>query len=61
MRPGVLDCSYDKSEILDCYNRIMNGKRCTRDTLYGDGHAGEKIAAVIESLEDISINKRLCY
>ncbi len=58
---NVIDCDYDVSEISRAYMHIVESPRCNGETLYGNGHAGEEIARVIDSLGEISINKRLNY
>ena len=58
---NVWDCDYSKEMILEKYKEIISSPRCERDTLYGDGHAGERIAEVIENLHNITINKLLTY
>lgn len=58
---NVIDCDYSIEQILNAYHTIITTPRCTGEHLYGDGHAGEKIAAVIAGLHGITINKRLAY
>lgn len=58
---NVIDVDYNKEEILEAYQTILNSERKPGDTLYGDGKAGEKIAEVIASLNDVPINKILSY
>ncbi|MBO4389009.1 MAG: UDP-N-acetylglucosamine 2-epimerase (hydrolyzing) [Spirochaetales bacterium] len=58
---NVIDCDYNPEEILNAYHTIVSSPRCERDELYGDGHAGEKIAEVIHNLGNIAINKILAY
>jgi UDP-hydrolysing UDP-N-acetyl-D-glucosamine 2-epimerase len=58
---NVIDCEYDKKQILDSYKKIITSNRPEGEGLYGNGHAGEEIARVIASLYEISINKILSY
>lgn len=58
---NVIDCNYDINEILNAYHTIISNDRCPMDCLYGDGHAGERIAEVIENLGTIHVNKILAY
>lgn len=58
---NVIDCDYDKDHILSAYKHCILLKRNKGECLYGNGHAGEKIANVIASLEDICIKKMLNY
>lgn len=58
---NVIDVDYDELQIDQAYMRIVNEGRKECDNLYGDGHAGERIADVIESLKDIGVNKMLTY
>ncbi len=56
---NVTDVGYDKAEILAGIARNAEKPR-VQSTLYGDGHAGERIAKVIESVE-LSSSKKLAY
>ncbi len=58
---NVIDCEYDSDQILKAYHHILSSPKCEKDTLYGDGHAGERIADVIAKLDNITINKILGY
>lgn len=58
---NVIDMPYDTEKILEAYNTIENSERKAGEHLYGNGKAGEKIAEVIASLENVSINKILQY
>lgn len=58
---NVIDVPYESEKILEAYQKIATSEREAGENLYGDGHAGQKIAKVIASLENISINKMLSY
>lgn len=58
---NVVDVDYDETQINDAYYRILKEGRKPGETLYGDGHAGERIADVIASLGDIKVEKKLVY
>jgi UDP-hydrolysing UDP-N-acetyl-D-glucosamine 2-epimerase len=58
---NVLDVGYSRSAIVGAIERHrVNGGRYPQDTLYGDGRAGERIAALLAS-EPLQIEKRLQY
>ena len=58
---NVIDCDYVMEDIISAYDCIMSKHSVESDTLYGDGHAGERIAQIIDSFKTINIDKRLCY
>lgn len=58
---NVWDVSFDVNEILNAYQKILETPPLEGETLYGDGHAGEKIAEIIASLDHISTDKILNY
>lgn len=58
---NVIDCDYDTQAILDAYKKILERGKIEGEPLYGNGNAGEEIARVIASLENITINKILQY
>jgi UDP-hydrolysing UDP-N-acetyl-D-glucosamine 2-epimerase len=57
---NVQDVNYDADEILAAIRRQMKVGRYAPDTLYGDGHAGEKIAQALATATP-QIEKRLAY
>jgi UDP-hydrolysing UDP-N-acetyl-D-glucosamine 2-epimerase len=57
---NVLDVDYDRRHILRAIERHLGNGRYPQDTLYGDGRAGERIAALLET-EPLRIEKRLSY
>lgn len=58
---NVIDAPYETEKILEAYRKIATSERKAGENLYGDGYAGQKIAKVIASLDNISINKMLTY
>lgn len=57
---NVVDVAYDRAAIVAAARRQIEHGPYPRDHLYGDGHAGERIAAVLAETE-LSIQKRLTY
>jgi UDP-hydrolysing UDP-N-acetyl-D-glucosamine 2-epimerase len=57
---NVLDADYDRRQIVQAIDRHLSNGRYPQDPLYGDGHAGERIAALL-STEPLRIEKRLPY
>ena len=57
---NVLDADYDRRCITGALDRHLGNGRYARDTLYGDGHAGERIAALLASMP-LTIEKKLSY
>jgi UDP-hydrolysing UDP-N-acetyl-D-glucosamine 2-epimerase len=58
--PNVIDVGYNRQEIKEAVMKNISGPRPERVTLYGDGHAGERIADVLSSVE-LTYTKRLTY
>ena len=57
---NVFDVDYDRRQIVHAIERHLNNGRYPQDLLYGDGHAGVRIAALL-STEPLVIEKRLPY
>ncbi|MGE3274291.1 MAG: UDP-N-acetylglucosamine 2-epimerase [Vicinamibacterales bacterium] len=57
---NVIDVDYDRDAIRRAIERHMADGRPARDTLYGDGRAGERIADRLATAE-LTIEKRLTY
>jgi len=57
---NVLDVAYDRRQIRDAIERHLSNGRYPQDVLYGDGHAGGRIASLL-STEPLRIEKRLTY
>jgi UDP-hydrolysing UDP-N-acetyl-D-glucosamine 2-epimerase len=57
---NVIDVDYDRDQILDAIRIATSIQRCASDALYGDGHAGERVAGILAQapLETV---KRLAY
>ncbi len=58
--PNVIDVDYDRHAIEAAILQHINNPRPPRVTLYGDGHAGERIADVL-STAPLTYTKRLTY
>jgi hypothetical protein len=57
---NVLDAGHDREQISDAVRRHLANGRYARDLLYGDGHAGERIARAV-AVSPLSVDKRLAY
>ncbi len=57
---NVIDVDYDRTEILDAMRKQLDHGRYGRDTTYGDGSAGKRIADVLASVA-LKSDKRLAY
>ena len=57
---NVIDCDYNKTEILNAINTWRNSERPSSSELYGAGDAGEKIAALLAELP-LSFSKVIQY
>ena len=58
--PNVMDTGYDAQEIRSAIERQLAHGRYERSTLFGDGHAGERIANILAAA-NVKIQKRLMY
>ena len=58
--PNVVDVSYDRRQIAEAIHRHLTNGKCEPDNIYGDGHAGERIAQLLAKV-DLTIEKRLAY
>lgn len=58
--PNVIDVDYDRKAIENAILEHINGQRPQQVNLYGDGHAGERIADVLSRTE-LTYSKRLTY
>jgi UDP-hydrolysing UDP-N-acetyl-D-glucosamine 2-epimerase len=57
---NVVDVDYDSAAIVDATRKQMANGRYEMEPIYGDGHAGERIADVL-ARTTISIHKRITY
>jgi UDP-hydrolysing UDP-N-acetyl-D-glucosamine 2-epimerase len=57
---NVIDVDYDREEIMTAVERHLSNGTYPSDPLYGDGHAGERIAQLLAT-EPLRIEKRLAY
>jgi UDP-hydrolysing UDP-N-acetyl-D-glucosamine 2-epimerase len=57
---NVVDVGHDRDEILAACRRQWELGRCARDSVYGDGRAGERIADLLSSIE-LTVVKQLAY
>ncbi len=58
--PNVIDVGYDRDEVRAAIDAHRAHGPYPPDHLYGDGHAGERIADLLATLP-LSVEKRLCY
>lgn len=57
---NVIDVDYDRAEIISGIEQHLSNGTYPSDPLYGDGHAGERIAELLAN-EPLHIEKRLAY
>jgi UDP-hydrolysing UDP-N-acetyl-D-glucosamine 2-epimerase len=57
---NVIDVDYDRHAIMEAVRYHLHNDRPPRDTLYGDGRAGQRIADLLAQVE-LKIEKRLTY
>lgn len=58
--PNVIDVGHDRGEIARAIKLQLDHGRFERDTLYGDGHAGKRIADLLAEVP-LHREKRLAY
>lgn len=58
---NVVDVGYGKSAVYEAIRKQVEHGRYERDPIYGDGKAGERIADVLATKQDIQIQKRITY
>ena len=58
---NVHDVEHDLGAITAAVRAQVAHGRYTRDPIYGDGHAGTRIADVLATKSDIQIQKRITY
>ncbi|OYU96754.1 MAG: UDP-N-acetylglucosamine 2-epimerase (hydrolyzing) [Bacteroidetes bacterium B1(2017)] len=57
---NVVDCEYDKNQILNCIQNQVDHGHYPSDHLYGDSKAGEKIADVLATIP-LRFHKTITY
>jgi UDP-hydrolysing UDP-N-acetyl-D-glucosamine 2-epimerase len=57
---NVIDVEHDRDAILQAARQQWDVKRYAPDSVYGDGHAGERIADLLSSIE-LTVTKQLAY
>lgn len=57
---NVIDVDYDRNSIVDAVNRQLKNGRYASDLLYGDGHAGGRIADILATCS-LRTQKRITY
>lgn len=58
--PNVIDADHDRAAIVAAVRKQVANGRSTPDTTYGDGRAGERIAAILATTS-FQIQKRIHY
>ncbi len=56
-----MSVSHDAADIADAIRHQLAHGPYESDGLFGDGTAGEQIAAVLAGMSDLSVQKRLHY
>lgn len=57
---NVLDVEHDREQIVKAIERQLEHGRYPSEPIYGDGHAGERIAHILSQCE-LSVQKRISY
>ena len=57
---NVIDAGYDRTQIAKAIRSMWEPKERLRDTIYGDGYAGKRIADVLATAH-LDISKVLTY
>ena len=57
---NVVDVDYDREQILGAIQRQLRNGRYRLEHIYGDGHAGKRIANILASCA-LEVQKQLCY
>ena len=57
---NVVDVDYDREQIVDAVQRQLRNGRYPSEHIYGDGHAGERIADILSHCS-VQIQKRITY
>jgi UDP-hydrolysing UDP-N-acetyl-D-glucosamine 2-epimerase len=57
---NVSDVGYDRNEILAAVRTRLDQGHLPCDTLYGDGHAGQRIAKILSTVP-LTVNKQITY
>ena len=57
---NVVDVGYDHDDIAGAMRAQVEHGRYEQEPIYGDGHAGERIADILSRCE-ISLDKRMTY
>jgi UDP-N-acetylglucosamine 2-epimerase len=57
---NVVDVGYETAPIADAVRAQMANGRYPMEPIYGDGHAGERIAEILAT-KQLSIHKRITY
>ena len=57
---NIIDCDYNKKNIIDSINTQLKNGHCEPDKIYGDGLAGVKISNLLAT-EELSFDKKLSY
>lgn len=57
---NIIDVDYDRKEIMEAFLHHRSNGRYPNDHLYGDGHAGKRIASLLAEAR-LGIQKKLAY
>ncbi|MBI5413111.1 UDP-N-acetylglucosamine 2-epimerase (hydrolyzing) [Candidatus Peregrinibacteria bacterium] len=57
---NIIDVDYDRNHIADAIKHQLSHGRYNAEPIYGDGHAGERIADILHKAT-VSVQKRITY
>ena len=57
---NVIDVDYDSEQVFDAISRQLDNGRHPTNPIYGDGHAGQKIADILATTT-LGTQKRITY
>ena len=57
---NIIKVDYDCNKIAEAINKQINHGKYSKNKLYGDGNAGQKMAKILENVE-LTIQKKLTY
>lgn len=58
---NVIDVGYGHEDVVAAVRRQLEHGRYPSQPIYGDGHAGTRIADILAELHHIRLQKRICY
>ena len=58
---NVIDVGYSSGEIREAVQTHLKNGRYPSESIYGDGRAGQRIASILASLDQLVVQKRIAY